>query len=820
MREQRPAARESAEGGHKTASAGRSASGPKLCSLASRPGFGAARVIWQVAGRYRPGPIDAALLFTAGAGATLAWPTPVPLFWLLALALPALWPWRGRSAAAWLVFGLLLSQWQIGQRLAERWPVARDGQDIEMVGTIASLPEAGHRYHGGRRDWRFDFVPDDPRWPPRIRVGWYRTQAVPRGGECWRLNLRLRSPHGSANPGSFDYEQWTLRAGIAARASVRSAQPCGMAAGYRLLRLRQGLLDDLQHWLGSGSGSALVAALLIGDRAGLRPRDWDTLRATGITHLVSVSGLHVGIVATAGFFLLRWLWVLFPGLCLRLPAQKAGSLGAVVLAVLYAALAGFNPPVVRACLMVIAGVGALWSGGAASAPRALALAWLLIVGFDPMVLLAPGLWLSFGGVALILYLTLGRLRREPVWRALPRLQLGLSLALVPLTLGFFGGASLISPLVNLVAIPLATVAVPLLLALLPLALAWPALGVPALRGCSGLLGAGLGLLHQLVAALPAVWMHPSLEFGVLGFALFGVLLLLAPAGLPLRSLGLICLLPAFWPHAQAPSQGFRATVLDVGQGLSVIVRTSAHTLVFDTGPAWPGGLDMGRAVVLPALRAGGVRLIDRLIISHADLDHRGGAPAVRAGIPVRSEWGAMAGQPCRDGQHWRWDQVDFTMLSPVPGAGGSRNDRGCVLRVAYRGHALLLPADIEAPAERALLRRHRRELRADVLVAPHHGSAGSSTPGFVAAVAPRLVVYPAGWENRFDFPRAPVVARYRAAGSRQLVSGDEGAIRITVGPNGITRVQRFRCDHPRRWRVPPPRGCASIQSWVGLGASP
>ncbi len=523
------------------------------------------------------------------------------------------------------------------------------------------------------------------------------------------------------------------------------------------------------------------------------------------------------MVVAAVFFVLRCLWSAFPALCLRLPAQKAAMLGAVLAAIVYALMSGFEPPAQRALLMLLFGFAALWLDRPSQVPRALALAWFLIVAANPLALLSPGLWLSFTAVAAIFYVISGRLGPHRRWRELLALQLTLSLVLLPLTFYFFQGGGWVGPLANLLVVPVFTLLLPALLVSLGLAWACPPLGVPLLTWVAhGILWVREALGWAATHA-PQAWIAASPPSALLLLALLGMVLLLAPRGLPLRGLAALCFLPLFLPLDRAPREGFQLTALDVGQGLSVVVRTSQHTLLFDAGPAFEDISDAGRSVIVPYLLGEGVHELDLMIISHADLDHRGGAPTVRTSLEVDREIGALSSTPCRAGQNWTWDGVAFEILSPPadapPEANSAvplhtksdrwwRNNGGCVLRISAGEHAALLPADIEAPMEKRLLADAPDKLHADLLLAGHHGSKTSSTQPFVDAVQPQLVIFPSGWHNRFHFPRAPVVDRYLAEGAELHMTGNGGAITVLVTANGVGEVGDWRADHPRMWREP------------------
>jgi competence protein ComEC len=738
----------------------------------------------------RISPIPAALAFTAGVLLVHLQPALPGVAALAALALPALLPWRGRALWGVGALGVLLTVLRAGALLEQRWPAARHGSDHVVEGTIASLPEREAAAQ------RFLFEPLSAQFPPRIRVAWYRGAETVRAAECWRFTLRLRAPHGSLNPGGFDYEGWLLRQGIGATATVRDAQRCA-GPGRALLRLRQHLSETVRAAVGERPAAALLAALTVGDDSGIAAGDWDLFRRTGTTHLVAISGFNVAIVAGVAFFLCRWLWALWPALCLRLPAPRAGLLGSALLAGGYALLAGFEPPVQRAALMLGFVLAAVWFHRTSRPARVLALAWLGVLAPDPLALASPGLWLSFGAVAAIFYVSLARLRPPGLWHGLVLLQLLIALALTPLTLWFFQGSSWIGPLVNLAAVPFFALLTPWALGGLLVQLVMPALGTPLLLSAAALLE-GFRVALQWAAQAPAPWLPASPPLAALLLALLGVALLFAPRGLPLRLAGALCLVPLLIAPGTPPRGGFELTALDVGQGLAVVVRTAHHALLYDAGPAFDEGFDAGASVVAPFLLRSGVRDLDLLLLSHADNDHAGGAAAVRRLLRVRRELGAGPGTPCRAGERWEWDGVRFELLHP-DGRDWQGNDSSCVLRIDGP-FSVLLPGDVEAGAEAALA---RRRIEADVLLAPHHGSASSSTPDFIAAVRPQVVIHAAGWRNHFRHPRPPVVARYAAAGARQHVTGNAGAVSIWRDPaSGRLQVQEFRREAARFWNAP------------------
>lgn len=749
-----------------------------------------------------------ALAFLGGDAAVYTLPHLPHLGWcvpgLLLVLLPGL-PRDLRSYLAAACAGALCLCLHAHWLLAGRLDPSLDHHDVQLSGTVVSLP----RRRPDRTLFLFEPNPattrnhplsqsSNPPMPRRLRVSWYRAGAPVQAGQCWRFTLRVKTPRGLSNPGGFDYEGWLFRNGVGASGYVRGARRCHHPEEHPLLALRARADRAIRRVLPHDPMRGIVLALTLGERGDITTRQWRVFRRTGTSHLVAISGLHVGLVSAVVFFLVRWLWALCPPLARRFAAQRAAALAGLGSASGYALLAGMGLPTQRALVMVGVVMVSLCLGRRATASRLLALALLTVLLANPLALGAPGFWLSFGAVAWILYGMTGRLSRPRGWRAWLRIQLVLGMAMAPLTIYFFGRAPWMAAPTNLILIPLFTVLVPAFLLGVLLLAVWPWAG-------AGVIRAGVAVLHGLwpawallakAASGPLPTTTPPLPLVLL--ALAGMVMVLAPRGLPGRAAGLLlCVLVLVWRPAVPAAGGFRLAVLDVGQGLSAVVRTHAHTLVFDTGPAYPGGFDAGRSVVVPYLRWSGTRSLDALVLSHGDMDHRGGAPAVLKRYPAIRRLG-WHGQPCRAGRHWRWDGVSFRFLHP-DGAAWHGNDRSCVLRVAAGGHAVLLTGDIEAPAEAHLVAKRRQWLRADVLVAPHHGSNSSSTPAFVQAVHPRFVVFPAGWDNRWGFPKSVVVRRYRHEGAVLRTTGCNGAILFRVHAGFVIGPVSWRTRHHRFW---------------------
>lgn len=719
---------------------------------------------------------------------------------LAALVLPLLIRPITRPLAA-LLAGAALTCVQLQDMQASRLDQSLGGRDVEVVGRISSLV----REHPGRVSFMFDYRGENEAIPGTIRLTWFRPPTPPGAGQNWRFSVRLRAPRGNVNPGGFDYERWLFRHGVGATGYVRRAQQLHGESGalrWRFLETR----DDIRRWLETrlpqGPVRGLVLALTIGSRDQLGFADRRVLAATGTAHLVAISGLHVGMVAGAVFFLARlgcgWIvhlsWIRRQLCCwsLALPAALA-----------YAGLAGFGLPTRRALIMLA--VVACWHclrwPRRAAAPLALAL--VLVLVFDPLSPLGWDFWLSFGAVSCIGVLLAGRnLAACPDRARWWRLQWGISIALAPLLASGFGQVSVVSPLVNALLVPWfgLTVMPPLLVSLVCWPW-WPGLAntlVAVEAWQLEYIWAGLELLSNAGAA--SLGGRDELALVV---ALLGGVLLVGPAGMPGRRLGLVLWLPVIFPLRPAlPEGGMQLVVLDVGQGLSAVVHTRRHTMIFDTGPAYPGG-DAGRDVVIPYLASRGSG-VDLLLVSHGDLDHAGGRESIAREFRPRRE---LAGDdldgsyPCEKGQNWSWDGVQFTILYPLSKSAGQGNAASCVLLVRGKFGSVLLPGDIGVAEERILL-RYWHCLEVDVVVAPHHGSRSSSGYELVSATRPEWIIYSAGYRNRWNFPSPDVEARWRAVGARALVTGETGAITMTFsGPPGVPpRLQRM--EDVAVWRAP------------------
>jgi competence protein ComEC len=742
----------------------------------------------------------------------------LPEPWWALLSLPlAMAAWRYPPLRPVLIvsLGFLWAWWSAALILQRQLPVALEGRDVVVEGMIVSLPERDAR----RARFEFEVAKcyqdaDSLPNPGRIVLNWYYPDADLRAGDRWRLHVRLKRPHGLRNPGGFDYEAWLFRHHIRATGYVRAEQDNRLinsrAWDRPVNRLRQGLARRIAAALDERPFAGIIRALAIGDRAAISPAQWQTLTATGTNHLVAISGLHVGIVAGIAFFLMRALWARFPRLCLRWPAPKLGAVAGISAALGYAALAGFSIPTQRSIIMVAVVLSSVLLGRKTRSSHLLAWALILVLLWDPLAVLEAGFWLSFAAVAIIFYGMGQRLAPRGLWWRWGRVQVLIALGLMPLMLILFQRVSLVAPLANLIAVPWVTlVVVPLTLLGTVLLLPMPVLGGVVLSLANGAMSWLWPLLHGLAHSGMAQWVQPEPPAWAYAPALLGIIWLLAPRGMPGRWLGGVLLAPMVLVNSARPQPGEAwFTLLDVGQGLAAVVETAGHVLVFDTGPATGERFNAGSAVVVPFLRHYGIHRIDTLIVSHGDMDHRGGVAAVLqqtavqrllTSVPDKIHWPQGRVESCAAGQHWQWDGVSFEIIYPLADQPYSGNDASCVLRVRTTRQALLLPGDIEQRSERLLLDAQSAQLPSAILVAPHHGSNTSSTAAFLRAVNPEYALFAVGYHNRYGFPKHAVVARYAAQGARLLDSAHSGAITFRLGSAASPRPDTFRQQARHYW---------------------
>jgi competence protein ComEC len=706
-----------------------------------------------------------------------------------------------------------------------------EGRTLQVVGIVANLPQRTED------SARFRFEVESAResdgtlvqLPPQLLLGWYgnrlsgsddKVQAPPADllpGDRWQMTVRLKAPHGHINPYGFDYELWLWEQGLQATGYVRNGakdappQWLGSTWEHPVERLRQSVRSAIDARVADRAVAGIVAALLVGDQAAIERADWDVFRATGVAHLMAISGLHITGLAWLAALCVGWLWRRSDVWSARkpwslwLPAPIAASACAAIVALAYAVFTGWGVPAQRT----------VWMLGVVTLLRVYGLRWPLmqvwltvcavVLALDPWALMQAGFWLSFVAVGVLFAsgshapvevavhsdaLNMFEVPTErnsqssergskrvghiaaSAWASAQRMwreQWLMSVCLAPLTLLLFHQVSVVGLFANLLAVPWVTLVVtPLCLLGLVLPFAW-SVAAEALQVLVLLLKACAGVSW-------AQWSAPAAPLWAGAAALVGMGVWAMRVPMWLRWFGVALVLPVLSWQTPRPAHGtFELVAADMGQGHAVLVRTATHSLLYDTGPRYSAETDAGQRVLVPLLRAWGERL-DRIVISHQDSDHSGGAPAVMAMQPqaevltsIASEHplqqlGAM--QRCERGQLWVWDGVQFEVLHPSAVDYDRKlkpNALSCVLRVSAHNTSALLAGDIEAAQEQDLL-QSGQALQADWLLVPHHGSATSSTQAFLDAVQPSVAIVQAGYRNRFGHPRPDVLRRYTDLG--------------------------------------------------------
>jgi len=745
------------------------------------------------------------LLFLIGLLAVQQFQVLPSYLWLIMISLSAM---IFASLRYWRLLFLVMGVWWAVVfamlRLADQLPEAQEASDIAVNGYVADLPEQDERRT------RFDFIVQSSaqKLPRLVRLNWYYPEQPIKAGQQWSLTVKLKRPHGSFNPGGFDYERWLFTEGIAATGYIRpSPKPVflGMAFAWTHIAIwRQRLTDRLSVVASDCAHLGLIKALTIGDGSGISQHEWEVFRKTGTTHLVVISGSHIGLIAGLVYVLVLKLWAKVG--VLAYSPQRVAALAAMLTAVFYAGLAGFSVPTQRSVIMLTVVMLAISFQRNTRPFNTLAVALLLVMIVDPLAALSAGFWLSFLAVSLIIYTVSNRLGSFGYLLEVIKINWATSVGLAPLLLFFFQQVSLISPLANFIAVPVISVlVVPVALIGVLLMFTVPMLAHGLFVAVDSVLQ-GLWWLLSVLAELPLASInHAQPSTWALLFALPGILLMLAPRGMPARWLSAVMFLPLIFTAPKLPVLGaIKLTVLDVGQGLSVVVQTMHHSLVYDTGAKFSSESDMGQSAILPFLRQQGTEHLDSLIVSHGDNDHIGGANSLLRGMPTQQvltsaiqQLSAYAPQPCVAGQAWVWDEVSFTMLSPQQSF-ASDNDNSCVLKIQSKQGSVLLVSDIEAAAESWLVETYGHALKSDILMAPHHGSKTSSSLSFLQAVQPKYILISVGYKNQFGHPHPISLQRYQQIGALWWSTADKGALILSEKENNWD-IQSWRDEKGKYW---------------------
>ncbi len=657
---------------------------------------------------------------------------------------------------------------------------------------------------------------------PKILLNWQKPPQPLIIGQRWQLWIKLKPPRSYANPGSFDHAKWLFQNSIRATGYVisRPLNNISLSSSSRDLfagsmfftpqgSIRQQADTAVTTQLTNRPFAGVISALTLGNSAAISQEQWHVFRNTGTSHLVAISGLHIGMIAAVVYWLFAHIWRLFPRLCLRCPAPQIGAICGIGGALAYSVLSGFSIPAQRSLIMIVVWMSALlWRRHVTMLHRFM-LGLLLVLLLDPLAVMNMGFWLSFGAIAMIGYGMSCRLTTNTLWWKWGRVQWVASVGLMPLSWLLFQQTSIVGWFANFIAIPwVGWITVPL-----------------ALLGCALLPFWQTGSYACLLLAEKTMeWLWPYLNYlsnvhfnswylafsspWLIVVSMIAVLLLLAPTAMPARWLAIIWFLPVFYiKPTKLPIAAVRVTTLDVGQGLSVLVETRNHRLIYDTGMGYPDGYNLGDVVVIPFLRATHITQLDKMIISHADADHAGGVAAMLRWFPslpmLTSAPARFASYKqvavCQQGQHWQWDSVEFTMLYPTHDQLTLGNDSSCVLQVRTGDKTVLLTGDIEHRAEQSLVQLYGDTLRSSILFAPHHGSKTSSTAGFIEKIKPELVIFSTGYLNRYHFPHPLVQQRYAELGIKTLNTAETGAITLMLQPQQPIKLETYRQQVKHFW---------------------
>ncbi|MGB0468494.1 MAG: DNA internalization-related competence protein ComEC/Rec2 [Pontibacterium sp.] len=689
------------------------------------------------------------------------------------------------------LWSLSWSHWQIAHRL-DSLPVKSDWR---VTGVVTGLPEQD------KNQARFTLSVETlaPKTsarlnsrPPRVlRLNWYHPNKVLEPGMSLTLDVRIKPPHGFSNPAGFDYELWLLARGIDATGYVREMLAIKAAPECWLDCMRYHLVQYVEDRYQAAPVQGLVKAITLGVRDGFDEAQWQQLRATGTLHLAVISGLHIGFAALAGLLLVKLVSRYIP---VHAKNASAALIG-IAIACLYMLIAGAGLPTQRAFVMVSVFLLAQWRRWHIDLWTRWWLAMAAVLTLTPVATHQAGFWLSFLAVATLLWFSVLRVRDFLGWRV----QLGIFCTMTPVLVFVFGGFSLIAPLVNILAIPL--MALCLMAAFVDLVASL--LGFQSLiivvEGLSGLFWL---LIEQGASVQADIWRVPDVPVWCWMMAVAGSCLLIQPAGFPARWLGLVLWLPmCLGIQNREAETGFGARIFDVGQGLAVLVSAGGKQLLYDAGPAYPNGKAAFGMTLLPYLQHAGIKVLDKLVLSHNDLDHTGGHQLIRKNLIIDK---ATTGSPelvqrygyglCQAGDYWRWGNVSFRLLSG--GQGASDNNRSCVLLIDDGHCSLLLTGDIDQTIERKL---PTLTTPLTWLVASHHGSNTGTSRDFLTRWQPETVIFSAGFVNQFSHPDPRVIKRVQQQGANVLSTAQQGSVYLHSGDTSGCSASTWRTAKRRFW---------------------
>jgi competence protein ComEC len=620
----------------------------------------------------------------------------------------------------------------------------------------------------------------------RVLLSWYQANQEVSVGEYWQLQVKLKKPRNYSNPGGFDYKRQLalnniMAVGYINKKAFRLKRAVPLV--YKLAKFRASLASEIRGKIAHYKTKGILIALMLGIKEGISQNQWQLFRLTGTGHLMAISGLHVGLLASNTYLLFLFIWRLSPSLCKRIAAQKIGAIAAIFAAFSYALLAGFSLSTQRALIMCIVFFLRHFIFVWINAWQSWRIALILVLLLAPKSILMPGFYLSFSAVGILLFSNQFLISSNKLIHII-KLQCFCVIGLIPFTLYFFQYASLTSIFANLLAIPLVG------LIIVPIAII--AMLVIKADIASYLLILDCTLIAYLITALKFFssvnyfsfdGVIPSLT-ALIGFAL-SLIIISCVRKRELIFVALVMIIPLLYPsRTKIKNDTALIDVLDVGQGLAVLIRTKSHHLLYDTGTKFYKSYDMGELVILPYMRHIGLRQLDIVVVSHTDIDHRGGLNALLLKKAVRHLVVNVPdyykkGVSCHQFKPWKWDGVSFEFLS-LKRQFKKSNNTSCILKISNDKQAILLTGDIERKVERHLVNKFATKLESTVVIVPHHGSKTSSSIVFIEKVKPQFAFISAGFNNRFNLPHADIIKRYKQRGVRLYNTIDCGMISWTL----------------------------------------
>lgn len=715
------------------------------------------------------------------------------------------------------VLGLAWSTYYASNILAWGLQNEMESKPLVISGYISSLPQSdqwGARFEFKINELQFQNKIEYPN--AYVRLSWKINSEIIklRVGDKWHLHVKLKRIHGIRSPGAFDFEAWALQKAIRANGYVIANTENRLISHhiykYPIARFRQYLQIKIHELSPKTPTSHWLMSLIIGERQGISQEDWRILRNTGTNHLMAIAGLHIGIIAGFMHLFVSWIWRRIPRLVLFKPAAEIGACASLFIAFIYSEVSGFSIPAQRACLMLSIIILATLSKRVIQSWTAWSLALLIVLLINPLSILTESFWLSFCTLALIIIGMQGRLSPSGVWWKWGRVQWVIAIGLIPITLFFYQEFSLVSFIANSIAIPwLGFAILPFCFLSSIILLISPQVAHLLLLIADKSLASLWKFLAFMANMELATWHVYIPSIGLFFLMMVGFCILLLPAGVRGKWIGIIWILPVILNKPLTPNRNdFWLTILDVGQGLAIVVQTKNHLMIYDAGPNYNGHMDMGEDVIIPYLKTQNIKKIDKLIISHGDNDHIGGAQALIHAFPINEiqtsvpeKFKINTSHSCLAGESWKWDNVNFTFLYPNKNQLHLGNDSSCVLKINNRKHAVLLTGDIEKSAEKYLVSQNQNILKSDILIVPHHGSKTSGLAEFIALVHPKIVVYAIGYKNRYHFPHPNIFEAYKKINSIPFDTVTSGAIifKITNDNELIDEPEKYRVIHKKYW---------------------